>query len=148
MLEYGRSMKYNIIIMALSTLSICFIVAYSLLLKKFVAIKSKATKLIFDNFTLEKVIELQNNEDLRSDQSVHKENFLKFISESRDWAFDYIEDVQKSILKFVEDVDSYIEYFDKYSDVISVERPDYVAMKQISKSYKELKKVLPKEENN
>ena len=141
-------MKYNIIIMALSTLSICFIVAYSLLLKKFVAIKSKATKLIFDNFTLEKVIELQNNEDLRSDQSVHKENFLKFISESRDWAFDYIEDVQKSILKFVEDVDSYIEYFDKYSDVISVERPDYVAMKQISKSYKELKKVLPKEENN
>jgi hypothetical protein len=147
MLEHGGSMKYNVIIIALSTLSVCFIVAYSLLLKKFIDIKGKATKLLFDNFTLEKIIELQSDEDLKSDQSVHKENFLKFISESRDWAFDYIEEVQKGILKFVNDIDSHIEYFDTYSDVISVERPDYAAMKQISKSYKELKKLLPKEEN-
>jgi hypothetical protein len=118
-----------------------------LLLKKFIDIKNKAAKLVFDNFTLEKLIDLQNDKDLKTSESVHKENFIKFVSESRDWAFSYIEEVQEGLSKFVEDIDSYIEYFDTYSDVISVERPDYAAMKQISKSYKELKKLLPKEEN-
>ena len=103
-------------------------------------------KLVFDNFTLEKLIELQNDKDIKTDESVHKENFLKFISESRDWAFEYIEEVQSGLSKFVNDVDSYIEYFDTYGDVVSVERPDYAAMTQISKAYKELKQLLPTEE--
>ena len=140
-------MKQDVIIVILLTLSIFFLISYSLLLKKFIDIKNKAAKLVFDNFTLEKLIELQNDKDLKTSESVHKENFIKFISESRDWAFSYIEEVQEGLSKFVEDIDSYIEYFDTYSDVISVERPDYAAMKQISKSYKELKKLLPKEEN-
>ena len=140
-------MKQDIIIVILLTLSIFFLISYSLLLKKFIDIKNKAAKLVFDNFTLEKLIELQNDKDLKTSESVHKENFIKFVSESRDWAFSYIEEVQEGLSKFVEDIDSYIEYFDTYSDVISVERPDYAAMKQISKSYKELKKLLPKEEN-
>lgn len=140
-------MKQDIIIVILLTLSIFFLISYSLLLKKFIDIKNKSAKLVFDNFTLEKLIELQNDKDLKTSESVHKENFIKFVSESRDWAFSYIEEVQEGLSKFVEDIDSYIEYFDTYSDVISVERPDYAAMKQISKSYKELKKLLPKEEN-
>jgi hypothetical protein len=136
----------NIILISLLTLSVSFIVAYSVLLKKFIKVKNIMAKLVFDNFTLEKLIELQNDKDIKTDESVHKENFLKFISESRDWAFEYIEEVQGGLSKFVDDVDSYIEYFDKYSDVISVERPDYAAMTQISKAYKELKQLLPTEE--
>jgi hypothetical protein len=81
-----------------------------------------------------------------NDELVHKENFIKFLSDSRDWAFEYIENVQSGLSKFVIDVDSHIEHFDKYGDVLSVERPDYAAMKQISKSYKELKQLLPTEE--
>jgi hypothetical protein len=136
----------NIILISLLTLSASFIVAYSVLLKKFIKVKNVMAKLVFDNFTLEKLIELQNDKDMKTDESVHKENFLKFISESRDWAFEYIEEVQGGLSKFVDDVDSYIEYFDTYSDVISVERPDYAAMTQISKAYKELKQLLPTEE--
>jgi hypothetical protein len=136
----------NIILISLLTLSVSFIVAYSILLKKFIKAKNVMAKLVFDNFTLEKLIELQNDKDMKTDESVHKENFLKFISESRDWAFNYIEEVQDGLSKFVNDVDSYIEYFDTYSDVISVERPDYAAMTQISKAYKELKQLLPTEE--
>jgi hypothetical protein len=136
----------NIILISLLTLSVSFIVAYSVLLKKFIKVKNIMAKLVFDNFTLEKLIELQNDKDIKTDESVHKENFLKFISESRDWAFEYIEEVQGGLSKFVDDVDSYIEYFDTYSDVISVERPDYAAMTQISKAYKELKQLLPTEE--
>ena len=135
----------SIVFVVLGTLSFSFIVAYSILFKKFVNQKNIMAKLVFDNFTLEKLIELQNDKDLQTNESVHKENFLKFVSDSRDWAFDYIEQVQEGLNKFVSDVDSYIDYFDNYGEVISVERPDYAAMKEISKSYKELKKLLPEE---
>jgi hypothetical protein len=147
MLEHGGSMKYNVIIIALSTLSVCFIVAYSLLLKKFIDIKGKATKLLFDNFTLEKIIELQNDEDLKSDQSVHKENFLKFISESRDWAFNYIEDVQKAISQFVNEVEPEINYFKEYGDIGAM-APNYYSMKKFVEEYEKLKMLLPTEEEN
>jgi hypothetical protein len=141
-------MTNNIIFIVLSTLSLFFIVSYSILLKKFIDVKNIMAKLVFDNFTLEKLIELQNDNDIKTNESVHKENFVKFISESRDWAFNYIEEVQEGLSKFVNDVDSYIEYFDTYGDVISVERPDYAAMTQISKSYKQLKKLLPEDSLN
>ena len=32
-----------------------------------------------------------------SDDTIHKENFIKFLSDSRDWAFEYIEQSQKTI---------------------------------------------------
>ena len=80
------------------------------------------------------------------DNDVHKENFIKFLSDSRDWAYEYIEDVQSGLNKFVNSVDADIAYFDEYGDVLSVERPDYSAMKNISQAYKELKKLLPTEE--
>jgi hypothetical protein len=136
-------MIHNIVFIVLGTLSVSFIIFYSILFKKFVDQKNILAKLVFDNFTLEKLIELQNDKNLQTNESVHKENFLKFVSESRDWAFDYIEEVQEGLSKFVNDVDSYIEYFDTYGNVISVERPDYAAMVQISKAYKELKQLLP-----
>lgn len=78
-----------------------------------------------------------------NDQS--REDFIKFLSDSREWAFNYIEEVQAGLDKFVEEVDGHITHFDKFGDVLSTERADYVAMKQISKSYKELKNLLPKE---
>lgn len=80
------------------------------------------------------------------DNDVHKENFIKFLSDSRDWAYQYIEDVQSGLNNFVDTVDADIAYFDEYGDVLSVERPDYSAMKNISKAYKELKTLLPSEE--
>lgn len=81
-----------------------------------------------------------------SDNDVHQENFIKFLSDSRDSAFEYIESVQDGLEKFVSEVDSSISYFDEYGEVLSVNRPDYEALKIISKAYKELKQLLPKEE--
>ena len=80
------------------------------------------------------------------DNDVHKENFIKFLSDSRDWAYEYIEDVQSGLNKFVDAVDADISYFDEYGDTLSMARPDYAAMKNISTAYKELKKLLPIEE--
>jgi hypothetical protein len=39
-----------------------------------------------------------------SADSVHKENFIKFLSDSRDWAFEYIETSQKTIKEVSEEL--------------------------------------------
>jgi hypothetical protein len=89
---------------------------------------------------------LSLKEDHKIDNNVHKESFIKFLSDSRDWAYEYIETVQSGLNKFVSDVDADISYFDEYGETLSMGRPDFAAMKNISTSYKELKKLLPKEE--
>jgi type II secretory pathway pseudopilin PulG len=89
---------------------------------------------------------ISSQKEKESDNDVHKENFIKFLSDSRDWAYEYIETVQSGLNKFVSDVDADISHFDEYGDVLSMSRPDYNAMKNISNSYKELKKLLPVEE--
>ena len=70
--------------------------------------------------------------------------FLKFVSDSRDWAYQYIEDVQESLNKFITDIEPEIAYFDEYG-VASSAYPHYHSMKKISGAYKELKKVLPED---
>jgi hypothetical protein len=82
------------------------------------------------------------NLDSISDQEVHKENFIKFLSDSRDWAFEYIEDVQNGLQKFVEDIEPEINYFKEYGDIVSM-HPNYYSMKKITEYYDELVKLLP-----
>jgi hypothetical protein len=76
---------------------------------------------------------------------VHKENFIKFLSDSRDWAYEYIEDVQSGLKKFVNEIEPEIAYFDEYG-LVGDAYPHYHSMKKISQEYKELKKLLPSEE--
>ena len=73
------------------------------------------------------------------------ESFLNFVSESRDWAFEYIENVQAALNKFVAETDPSIEYFEKYGDVVA--GPNNELLKKISVSYKELKNILPKDQD-
>lgn len=80
-----------------------------------------------------------------SDSDVHKENFIKFLSDSRDWAYEYIEDVQSSLTSFISEVEPEIAYFDEYG-LVGDAYPHYHSMKKISAAYKELKKVMPEEE--
>ena len=72
------------------------------------------------------------------------EGFLRFVSESRDWAFQYIEDVQFGLSDFISKIDPDMEYFNKYGLVGSA-YPHYDSMKKISEAYKELKKLLPED---
>jgi len=93
---------------------------------------------------IENLSSLKNNNDL--DNDVHKESFIKFLSDSRDWAYTYIEDIQEGLTNFVNDVEPEISHFDEYGEALSMSRPDYDSMKNISRAYKELKKLLPIEE--
>ena len=85
---------------------------------------------------------LSEIKELESKKDPSSEAFLKFVSDSRDWAYQYIDEVQSSLDKFITDVEPEILYFDTYGDLMSAE-PNYNSMKKISASVKELKKLLP-----
>jgi predicted PurR-regulated permease PerM len=92
------------------------------------------------NILAEKLFEASARNLLKNDSD--SEAFLKFISDSRDWAYQYIEDVQKSLNSFITNIEPEILYFDTYGDLMAAE-PNYQAMKKISDSFKDLKKMLP-----
>jgi biopolymer transport protein ExbB/TolQ len=80
---------------------------------------------------------------------IHTQNFIKFLSDSRDWAFKYIEDVQVGIKKFMDEVQPQIDYYNKYGVVVDGMIPPHdFALKKISKEIDELKKFLPEEVND
>jgi hypothetical protein len=81
-------------------------------------------------------------EQAKTDKEKFNEDFLKFISDSRDWAYTYIEDVQKSLDSFITTIEPEILFFDQYGDLMAAQ-PNYNSMKKISEAYKELKKIMP-----
>jgi hypothetical protein len=86
------------------------------------------------------------NDENKTDEEKSNEAFLKFVSDSRDWAYQYIDDVQEGLNKFVVDIEPEIAYFDEYGEVGSA-YPHYHSMKKISTAYKELKNLLPEDYN-
>jgi hypothetical protein len=133
----------DIVITLSSLLAVTLLVLFIVSVKAFRQ-RKKLKNLLVAYSKIELFISSIKNKE--SDNDVHKENFIKFLSDSRDWAYEYIETVQSGLNKFVSDVDADISHFDEYGDVLSMSRPDYNAMKNISNSYKELKKLLPVEE--
>ena len=85
----------------------------------------------------EKEMLLQRLQKILDDQEraklVESDGFVKFISDSRDWAFKYIEDVQ----------DAFNTFDNKVSPILKSEDP---TIKEISLAYEDLKKVLPENE--
>ena len=144
---WGGDMK-DIFIIVFATLTVCFALSYMLVLKQSIKLKKDISKLFIENTLLQEYVDLTKSTKTKenSDESIHKENFIKFLSDSRDWAFSYIESVQKGLTKFVSDVDADVSHFDEYGDALSMSRPDYSSMKNISKAYKELKTLLPEDE--
>ena len=64
-----------------------------------------AMQLAVDKIALiQKVQELASKEDATSVEQT--EGFLKFVSDSRDWAFEYIEEVQTAISDYVAALDN------------------------------------------
>jgi hypothetical protein len=82
----------------------------------------------------------------KEDDDVHKENFIKFLSDSREWAFGYIEEVQLGLKKFISEVEPQLQYYNQYGIVIEGMVPPHdFALKKISKEFQDLKKLLPEE---
>jgi len=70
--------------------------------------------------------------------------FIKFISESRDSAYEYIESVQKSLINFDKEVVPILEYARTFGTV-NGDNAHTEMIKKIALAYENLKKVLPEE---
>jgi hypothetical protein len=85
-------------------------------------------KLTFDNTIL--AGQLEKALSAKEERSIEQtEGFLKFVSDSRDWAFQYIEQVQGEIYKL--------------GQVIDQSKNDPLAIDKILEANAELQKLLP-----
>ena len=93
------------IIYALLFLSLLYFVYKNIMLRKFIADNSVEYLQLKYEMQL-KVDTLRKELEKRDNAAVEKtDGFLKFLSESRDWAFQYIEDVQHAIFVLKEKYD-------------------------------------------
>jgi len=115
-------------------LTLLFLSLYLVQIKKNRAILANTLKLLIMQESL--------NSENKTDKEQADEAFLKFVSDSRDWAYQYIDEAQKGLNKFITDIEPEIAYFDEYG-IAGSAYPHYHSMKKISVAYKELKKLLP-----
>jgi len=129
-------------------LSVCLFfttVSFAILAYNFNKLRVQYKKTLTDTTLLEKLINNVEESKNKLDEDVHKENFIKFLSDSRDWAYQYIEDVQSGLSSFVNEIGPEINYFKEYGDLGSM-APNYYSMKKITEEYEKLKALLPEEE--
>ena len=98
--EYNSIME--ILLGVLGLLTVSFAIAYTLAISKMKRMANSFAEVLISRVELEKAYEnYQNIRNLTSNQDEHTQNFIKFLSDSRDWAFEYIENVQRGIKKFM-----------------------------------------------
>ena len=96
----------RIAVIVLSLFSVSFAMAYFSVLKRLEVITKAFAQLVVLNSTIQEAFEANIQSPVsKEDQDIHKENFIKFLSDSRDWAFEYIEDVQTQLETFVRDIE-------------------------------------------
>jgi hypothetical protein len=136
-------MTYSIIELGIFLL---FIITFIFLLVSNIRFKIKLSnltlKLLEERVSKNIIIETAKKEIQKEKNVEQTDGFLKFISESRDLAFSYIEEAQVGIDKFVKGVQPEMEYFNKFGS-ISEGQPLHDSMVKISKEYEELKKLIP-----
>jgi hypothetical protein len=134
-------------IIVLSTCLFSLSIAYLIIVHNFNKLREYSEKLFLDFLLVQHQISDIEDKNFETEDSVHKENFIKFLSDSRDWAYQYIEEVQLGINNFISEVEPEINYFREYGDIASMS-PNYYSMKKISDEYDKLKTLLPLEEES
>ena len=123
------------------------LLSFSTLIFLFLYIVQKRANKVIIAKTLETLLMQQLTRGTnKTDKDQANEDFLKFVSDSRDWAYQYIEEVQAGIKTFIDEVGPQIEHYNKYGAAVDgMVAPHDFALKKISIAYKELKKLLPEE---
>jgi len=130
----------NVIVIISLTLAGSFAIAYLTTLFRINKINKSFTKLLISHKSLQDFID-SNNVEFKNESDIHKENFIKFLSDSRDWAYEYIEDVQKSIDNIIEKTAHTVKY---HKDFGSLEIEPYATQITIlADAIEELKTLLP-----
>lgn len=87
------------------------------------------------------ILQEEQGKMVKTDQEKANEDFLKFVSDSRDWAYSYIESVQEEINDFITLVGPDIDYLESY-------RPPIIsddATNRLIVGYKKIKGLLPED---
>ena len=130
----------NIVVIISFALAGSFAIAYLTTLLRINKINKSFTKLLISHKSLQDFID-SNNVEFKNESDIHKENFIKFLSDSRDWAYEYIEDVQKSIDNIIEKTANTVKY---HKDFGSLEIEPYATQITIlADAIEELKTLLP-----
>jgi hypothetical protein len=96
----------TVLLIFFATMSISFSIAYLSLFEKLKKCNLALTKLFLENEGLKEILLQNKSIDIQSEDGIHKENFIKFLSDSRDWAFEYIETSQKIIKEVSEELNN------------------------------------------
>ena len=105
-----------------ATLSFSFALSYWATFDKLKKSNLLVAELFIKNRALEELNSQVNNGINMSDDTIHKENFIKFLSDSRDWAFEYIEKSQQTIKEVSDELK--IDGLDNYSDKLLALLPE------------------------
>jgi hypothetical protein len=131
----------DIVYFVLGATSLIFFWLYINTRKRLVILRDGFQKLYESNQILRSIID---EKPTKEEEDIHKENFIKFLSDSREWAYDYIENVQNGIEGFIKKVEPSIKHFNEYGSVVEGS-PHYGSMKIISSEFEKLKTLLPEE---
>ena len=105
-----------------ATLSFSFGLSYWATFSKLKKSNLLLAELFIKNRALEELNSQANSGINMSDDTLHKENFIKFLSDSRDWAFEYIEKSQQTIKEVSDELK--IKGLDNYSDKLLALLPE------------------------
>lgn len=131
----------DFIIYILILFSIVYLIGKNIQLKaKNMSLTYEALQAYVDrNIVAEKLnIALLQKEDAELEKS---DDFLTFISQSRDWAFNYIEVTQEKIDGFIKHIGPTIDYLEKYSPPILLEEQRL----RLIEGYKTIQSILPED---
>lgn len=96
-----------------------------------------------ENELLKKEVQEQK-QNVENAKLATDDSFVKFLSESRQWAFDYIESVQSSIQQFRASVEKSAAYYERAGHVVDSVHKN--SLETFVNAYRELEKILPLEE--
>ena len=127
-----------ILIFVLSTSTSLFLYLYLKQKKANTAILANTLKLL--------IHQEKEHEANKTHKEKANEDFLKFVSDSRDWAYHYIEDVQAGLSSFINEVAPQIDYYNEYGAAVEgMIAPHDFALKKISSEFEKLKTLLPED---
>lgn len=101
---------------------------------------TKTLQLAIDNTELSKIVESQLSKRV-VDENIDTNGFLNFVSQSRDWAFDYIESTQEQIHNFIQKVGPVVDYLEDYSPPILIQEHKDI----IVEGYNNIRSLLPED---
>ncbi len=136
-------MRYDIIAFVLIT-----VIAIACLLQSLYLYnkKQKMLKTLVDLYTTNNALEdmIASQALGNTDPIEQSDGFVKFLSDSREWAFNYIEDVQKQISDFRSSVSPELKKINSGKKLEKIEME--IMLNNISAAFQKLDNVLPKED--